>query len=197
VPAVARWRALPRGDGHFITRDSLSLWYTISGKGPPLVVPTPGWGASSDLYMRSLIPLEGSFSVIYFDTRGAGRSDAPLEDSGYFFKYFLDDLEALHLHLQFHEWFVFAHSDASLQATMYAIKYRKACRGIFIVDGTVNNDDKEYERDRAKRMRRLSRQPWYAAANTALNRIRNQAKNSRRALLALGYRCILLATALP
>ena len=119
--------------------------------------------------MRSLIPLEGSFSLIYFDTRGAGRSEAPPEESGYVFKYFLDDLEALRLHLRLHEWLIFAYSDASVQATMYAIKYRKACRGLFIVDGTVNADDQEYERNRAKRMRRLSRQPWYAAGNKALN----------------------------
>jgi proline iminopeptidase len=183
---VARWRALPIGDGHFVTRDSLSLWYTISGHGPPLVVPTPGWGASSDMYMRSLIPLEGSFSVIYFDTRGAGRSEAPPEESGYVFKYFLDDLEALRLHLQLHEWFIFAHSDASLQATMYAIKYRKACRGLFIVDGTVNNDDKEYKRDLAKRMKRLSRQPWYAAAQKALNSTPKSDEKFKESFLGAG-----------
>jgi proline iminopeptidase len=169
IAAVARRKILPTGEGHFITRDSLSLWYTISGHGPALVVPTPGWGASSDMYMRSLVAIEGSFSLIYFDTRGAGRSEAPAEKSGYAFKFFVDDLEALRLHLQLSDWLIFAHSDASLQGMAYAIKYRKACRGLFIVDGTVNNDDEEYKRDLAARMRRISHEPWYAAAKKALD----------------------------
>ena len=167
VTAVARWKTLPTGEGHFITRDSLSLWYRISGHGPALLVPTPGWGASSDMYMRSLIPLEGNFSVIYFDTRGAGRSEAPPEESGYKFKFFVDDLEALRLHLQLSDWLIFTHSDASLQGMAYAIKYRRTCRGLFIVDGTVNPDDKEHTRDLAVRMRRLSHEPWYPAAKKA------------------------------
>lgn len=160
-------RALPRGDGHFLSRDRLSLWYTISGDGPALVVPTPGWGASADMYMKSLIPLESYLSLIYFDTRGAGRSEAPAEDSGFAFNFFIDDLERLRLHLQLDDWLIFAHSDASLQGMMYAKKYRKACRGLFIVDGTLNVADQEYEKDLAARMKKLSGEAWYAAAKKA------------------------------
>jgi proline iminopeptidase len=166
---VARRRVLPTGEGHFITRDSLSLWYKISGHGPALLVPTPGWGASSDMYMRSLIPLESDFALIYLDTRGAGRSEAPPDESGYAFKFFVDDLEALRLHLQLSDWLIFAHSDASLQGMAYATKYRRACRGLFIVDGTMNTDDKEYKIDHAARMRKISHEPWYAAAKKALD----------------------------
>jgi proline iminopeptidase len=166
---VARRRALPIGEGHCITRDSLSLWYKISGRGPALLVPTPGWGASSDMYMRSLIPFERDFSVIYLDTRGAGKSEAPPDEAGYAFKFFIDDLEALRVHLQLNSWLIFAHSDASLQGMAYATRYRRACRGLYIVDGTVNADDQEYKKDRAARMRRLSHEPWYAAAKKALD----------------------------
>jgi proline iminopeptidase len=122
------------------------------------------------MYMKSLVPLERDFSLIYLDTRGAGRSEAPAADPGYAFKLFVDDLESLRVHLQLSDWLIFAHSDASLQGMMYAIKHRNACRGLFIVDGTLNIDDKEYRQDLAARMRKLSREPWYAAAKKALDR---------------------------
>ena len=72
---MKRARKLPNGAGRFKTRDGLSLWYKVSGRGPALLVPTPGWGASADMYMKSLTPLEKDFSLIYLDTRGAGRSE--------------------------------------------------------------------------------------------------------------------------
>jgi pimeloyl-ACP methyl ester carboxylesterase len=67
------------------------------------------------MYMRSLIAFERDSSVIYLDTRGAGRSEAPPDEAGYAFKFFIDDLEALRVHLQLSNWRIFAHSDAGLQ----------------------------------------------------------------------------------
>jgi proline iminopeptidase len=160
-------RSLPSGEGRFISRDGLSLWYKVSGHGPALLVPTPGWGASSDAHMKSLIPLEKDFSLIYFDTRGAGRSEAPATAAGYAFTLFLDDLETLRVHLHLDRWLIFAHSAASWQGMAYAIEYQKACRGLFIVDGTLNVDDKKYRDDLAARMKKLKHEPWFAVANKA------------------------------
>jgi pimeloyl-ACP methyl ester carboxylesterase len=119
------------------------------------------------MYMKSLVPLEKDFSLIYLDTRGAGRSEAPATDAGYAFDYFVDDLETLRLHRHLDDWLIFAHSAASWQAMAYAIKYPKACRGLFIVDGTPNVSDKEYKSDLAARMKKLSHEPWFAAAKKA------------------------------
>jgi pimeloyl-ACP methyl ester carboxylesterase len=121
------------------------------------------------MYMKSLVPLERHFSLIYLDTRGAGRSEAPATASGYAFSQFLYDLETLRVNLGLDEWLIFAHSDASLQAMSYAIEYPKACRGLFIVDGTLNVDDKEYKNDLAARMKKISHESWFAAANRASN----------------------------
>jgi proline iminopeptidase len=166
-------RSLPIGDDQFDTRDGLSLWYRISGKGRALLVPTPGWGASVDMYMKSLIPLEKEFTVIYFDTRGAGRSDAPASESGFAFRHFLDDLETLRRHLRLDRWLIFAHSDASLQAMAYAIEYRRFCRGIFIVAGTLNVKDKELEADAEARTEKLKGKSWFADAEKANKKCEN------------------------
>jgi proline iminopeptidase len=164
---MRRERRLPTGAGRLKTRDGLSLWYTVSGRGPALLVPSPGWGASVDVYMKSLKPLEKAFSLIFLDTRGAGRSEAPAKSSGYSFRYFLADLESLRMHLQLNRWLIFAHSDASLQALGYAIKHPKACRGLFIIDGTLNVDDTELDADTRARMKKLSQEPWFAVAKKA------------------------------
>ena len=162
---MTRSRLLPKGPGRFKTSDGLSLWYRIAGRGPALLVPTPGWGASVDMYMKSLTPLEKDFSVVYLDTRGAGRSDAPAKASGFRFHNFLDDIETLRTHLNLDHWLIFAHSGASLQALGYAIEHPRACRGLFIVCGTMHVDDDELDVDANARMKMLSRESWFAAAN--------------------------------
>ncbi len=171
-------RSRASGAGRFQTSDGLSLWYRIAGRGPALLVPTPGWGASVDMYMKSLTPLEKDFSVVYLDTRGAGRSDAPAKPSGYRFSKFLNDLETLRAHLCLDRWLIFAHSDACLQGLAYAIEHPKACRGLFIVGGTLNVDDKELKADMRARMKKLSHESWFTAANSADPKSDNEFKQS-------------------
>lgn len=162
---MTRGGKLPEGPGQFKTRDDLTLWYRIAGEGPPLLVPSPGWGASVDMYMKSLGPLEQNFSLVYLDTRGAGRSEAPKKSSGFKFQNFLNDIEKLRMHLSIDRWLIFAHSDASLQALGYAIEHARACRGLFIVGGTLNIEDKEWKSDMRARRKKLLREPWFAATN--------------------------------
>jgi proline iminopeptidase len=162
---MKRSRLLPKGPGRYNTGDGLSLWYRIAGRGPALLVPTPGWGASVDMYMKSLTPLEKDFSVVYLDTRGAGRSDSPAKASGFRFQNFLDDIEALRIHLNLDRWLIFAHSDATLQALGYAIEHPRACHGLFIVGGTMHVDDDEVELDTSAREKMLSQESWFAAAD--------------------------------
>jgi proline iminopeptidase len=83
--------------------------------------------------MKSLVPLERDFSVVYLDTRGAGRSDPLVKSSGYRFKNFLGDIERLRHHLGLDSWLIFAHSDASLQAMGYGPEHPRTCHGLFIV----------------------------------------------------------------
>jgi proline iminopeptidase len=180
-------RSLPSGEGRFTTRDRLSLWYKISGHGPVLLVPTPGWGASADMYMKSLVPLERDFTLIYLDTRGAGRSDAPAKNSGYAFSFFIDDFETLRVHLRLNRWWLFAHSDASLQAMAYAIEYPKACRGLFIVDGTLNINDKAYRDDQAAASKKISHQHWYAAAIKATNKASKSDEDFKKSFLGAAF----------
>jgi len=161
-------KRLPKGAGRFKTSDGLSLWFRIAGRGPALLLPTPGWGASVDMYIKSLKPLERDFSVVYLDTRGAGCSDAPVKSSGYRFRNFLSDIEKLRHHLELDRWLIFGHSDASLQAMGYALEHPRNCHGLFIVDGTVNlPNDPELKADLRAYRKKFSHEPWFGAADKA------------------------------
>ncbi len=130
------------------------------------------------MYMKSLIPLEKDFSLVYFDTRGAGRSDRPKKRSGYQFRKFINDIEKLRAHLHLDGWLIFAHSDACLQALGYAIKHPRACHGLFIVGGTLNCRDRELKADIRARMKKLSDEPWFAATNEGDSRTDEDFKRS-------------------
>ena len=188
---MKRDKKLQTGPGEFKSRDNLSLCYTVSGSGPALLVPTPGWGASVDMYMKSLGPLEDDFSVIYFDTRGAGRSEPPAKSAGFKFNYFLDDLESLRAHLQLDRWQIFAHSDAALQALGYAIDHPKKCCGLFIVDGTVNVNAKEIDIDARAREKKLEHEPWFKAAKKA------EAKTNQKNITNAQFRDAFVGDLLP
>jgi proline iminopeptidase len=164
---VKRSRRLPNGPGRFETGDGLSLWYRVAGRGPAVLVPSTGWGSSVDMSMKSLIPLQKHFSLIYLDTRGSGRSDAPAKASGWRFRNFVNDLETLREHLHIDRWIISPHSDACLQGLAYAIEHPRACHGLIIVGGTLHNDDKELRADIRARMKKLSHEPWFAAATNA------------------------------
>jgi proline iminopeptidase len=174
VAAMKHSKRLPRGAGRFKTSDGFSLWFRIAGRGPALLVPSPGWGASVDMYMKSLIPLEKDFSVVYLDTRGAGRSDPPVKSSGkisktiYRFENFLSDIEKLRRHLELDRWLIFGHSDASLQAMGYALEHPRTCHGLFIVDGTVNlPNDPQIKSDLRAHRKKFLHKPWFVAADEA------------------------------
>ena len=57
----------------------VSLHYVVAGHGPLVMVTSPGWGIGSLYLQRGLAPLEKTFTVLYFDTRGSGGSSRPAD----------------------------------------------------------------------------------------------------------------------
>ena len=105
-------------NGEFTARlNGLELWYKVSGAGPVCLFPAPGWGPSSDLYLRTLNPLENLFTIVYLDTRGSGRSQQPPQRMDYKYGQFSADLEALRLHLGQKQVWVMGHSMGGWRCT--------------------------------------------------------------------------------
>lgn len=69
---------MPLSSGEHTTEiNGLRLRYKVAGDGGcPWVIQSPGW-LGSFIYEETLRPLEDDFTVIHYDPRGCGGSEAP------------------------------------------------------------------------------------------------------------------------
>ena len=146
--------------------NGLRLWYKVSGRGPACLFPSPGWGPSSDLYFNTLKGLEEHFTVVYLDSRGSGRSEAPPEPTGYRYDDFAADLEALRVHLGCGPVWAAGHSMAGILAMRFALMYPPSCAGLVLIDSDYLRD-KAWKADAVPRRARRENEPWYKEALAA------------------------------
>ena len=159
---------MEQGD-HVAALNGLKAWFKVRGNGPVCLFPTPGWGASSDIYFETLEPLERFFTVVYLDTRGCGRSQRLLSDEQLQLDHFLSDLDELRKLLGESSVWVMGHSLGGLLAQAFALRYPATCSGLILLSSSAAIDDNDLE-DEAMRRQRRSGEPWFAAANAAANR---------------------------
>jgi pimeloyl-ACP methyl ester carboxylesterase len=110
----------------------LDQWVMIRGESranPPLILLHGGPGLSeTPLFRRFNAPLEKSFTVVYWDQRGAGKSfDPDLPRSSMTVEQFLSDLddlvEAVRARLDRTKVVIFGHSWGSALGTLYAGRF--------------------------------------------------------------------------
>src|SRR5258706_8584883 len=49
--------------------NGIKMWYKVSGTGPVCLMPSPAWCISSDMYIKTLKPMEKIFTMVYLDSR--------------------------------------------------------------------------------------------------------------------------------
>lgn len=119
----------------------LELWYKVAGTGPVLVVQAPGWGIGSGLYVQSLKPLERDFTVVYYDPRGSGRSDAPPDPHDIDIGVLVEDLEALRARLKLDSFALMGHSHGGLIALNYALEYPQHVSHLLALDAQLGVEE--------------------------------------------------------
>lgn len=149
-----------------VISQGLKLWYKVSGTGPICIMPTPGWGPSSDMYFQTLTPLEAMFTVVYLDTRGTGRSERPMQTSEYTYDQFAADVDALRQQLGCDRVWLMGHSEAGRHAVYYALQYPDHCAGLILLDA-VSFHDEQARADMAARMHEHQHEPWFDLAYQA------------------------------
>jgi len=125
---------------HTVHVDGLDLWYRVRGKGPVLVVQPPGWGIGVEVYEQTFSPLERDFTLVYFDPRGSGKSQAPANATDLNVGCFVEDLEALRVHLGLDSFALLGHSHGGLIALNYAITYQRYLSHLLPVEAQLVGD---------------------------------------------------------
>jgi proline iminopeptidase len=146
--------------------NGLKLWYKVSGRGPVCILPTPGWGPSSELYCLKMKPLESVFTMIYLDTRGSGRSERP-DPHAYAMHDFVVDIEGLRRHVGVDTIWLMGHSDGGRMILNYAFEHSDHVKGLILVDAPVQ--DTSHGREREKRMLMRKNEQWFDSAFRAFH----------------------------
>ena len=113
-------------------------------------------------YELTLQPLEEKFTMVYFDSRGTGKSEAPQYLENYGYEFLVEEIEHLRKHLNINEIWLFAHSDQSSIALQYAIDYPKNISGL-ILTGTsfVENSKIKEEKVKSFEKYRIEQSNWF------------------------------------
>lgn len=127
--------------GHSANVNGVKFWYAVRGAGPLLIVQAPGWGIGSEYLQNGLVPLEAHFTLVFYDTRGSGRSSRPADETKMSTSDMVDDLEGLRKYWGLRRISVLGHSHGGAIALGYAIRYPKRVRKLILVDSNIIDFD--------------------------------------------------------
>lgn len=124
---------------YFKTSDSVKLYVRIAGKGKPCVFVHGGPGSTSYYFeqMKAAPLIEQQMTMIYYDQRGAGRSESA-KNGNYSLRRMLKDIEELKQALGYKQWMVMGHSFGGILITNYAHAYPGSVTALLMINGTIN-----------------------------------------------------------
>lgn len=116
-------------EGYVTTSDSVRLFYRVVGRGQDTVIAIHGGpGVDLESIAGDFAPLAERHTVIFYDQRGAGRSDLPKDTTRLTAQRQVDDLDAVRRHFGLERVTLVAHSYGPLLAASYAIAHPEAVR---------------------------------------------------------------------
>jgi len=148
------------------TPDGRKLGYRRHGNGPVLVC-HPGGPGFSSLYFADLAGLWERFTLILLNPRGTADSDRPKERRAYQIDDYVDDVEALRVHLGEERLMLLGHSHGGVIAQAYAAKHPGRVRKL-VLASTLARFAPEQEAAMRAGMDKRSNESWYPEAVAAL-----------------------------
>lgn len=121
--------------GDFETSDNVRLRYHVRGAGPPLLACQGGPANISDTLADALVPLEDTYTLVYHDYRGSGRSEVA-SSATYTYERIADDLDELRVHLGYERVGLLAHSMGGFIGLNYGLRHPEVCAGMVLVGTT-------------------------------------------------------------
>jgi proline iminopeptidase len=114
----------PVQDG-FVDANGVMIYYTMVGRGEPLLILHGGPGASHDYFLPYLLPLARHHKVIFIDERGSGKSQKLEDRSAYTIENMVEDVEGVRQGLGLGKISLLGHSYGGALAQAYALKYQR------------------------------------------------------------------------
>ena len=114
----------PVQDG-FVDANGVMIYYTMMGRGEPLLILHGGPGASHDYFLPYLLPLARHHKVIFIDERGSGKSQKLEDRAAYTVENMVEDVEGVRQGLGLGKISLLGHSYGGALAQAYALKYQR------------------------------------------------------------------------
>lgn len=129
-----------------LDRAGTNLYYEAHGSGPAILL-SHGFGATSRMWRLQLDELTRDHTVVVWDMRGHGQSDAPAEADAYSEALTVADMAALLDHLGFDQAVIGGHSLGGYMSLAFSIAHPERVRGLVITDTGpgYKRDDKREE----------------------------------------------------
>ncbi len=116
-------------EGYITTSDSARLFYRVVGGGRDTLIAVHGGpGVALESIAGDFAPLGERHTVIFYDQRGAGRSELPRDSSRLVASRQIADLDEVRQHFGIRRVTLVAHSYGPLLAASYALAHPKAVR---------------------------------------------------------------------
>lgn len=134
----AHSQIISANDNYILTNDSVRLFVRQHGQGPVCIFIHGGPGAWSQSFEQlGGSNLERGLSMIYYDQRGCGRSEAAA-DENYSLNRMVEDLETVRRQSGVDSVYLMAHSFGGILALNYALKYPSHVKGIILLNATLD-----------------------------------------------------------
>jgi proline iminopeptidase len=120
--------------GKYVIINGHRIWYSITGKGEPLLIIPGGPGASHNYFEPYMDRLADFVQLIYFDAFGRGLSSKAKNPSEYSFQSDVDEIEALRAALNLGPVNIYGHSYGGMVAQAYALKYPGSVKRLILAN---------------------------------------------------------------
>lgn len=110
-----------------------TLFYTTSGSGRPLMMMHGGLGADHTYLKHWFNILSDTYTMIYYDHRGNGRSERPASLADVTHATWAADADALRAHLGYDKIILAGHSYGGFLAQEYAVRYGAHLDGLILL----------------------------------------------------------------
>ena len=111
------------------------------GKGEPVVVLHGGPGLFHNYLVANFEKLAEKYQIIFYDQRGCGKTDFPKDTTTITIQNFVDDLEAIRVHLKIEKMNLAGHSWGAILAINYAKQFPNNLNKLILISPAPANTE--------------------------------------------------------